>query len=277
MNKIIAKKYVSENLVKFEIKTSIAAKAINPGQYLIFRIEKTGTRIPLTVSKTNSEKETITVYIHVTDINTKQLADLNVGNKLFEIDGPFGHPIKIENFGTVLCVGRGLGVAPLLPIITSLKAAGNRVVTMLSAQTKEGIVLEPEIRAVSDDVLILTEDGSWGDKGTIISEMRKMLTYTTIKQVFAIGSAKTIKESCSLTRKYNIPTQAILYSGNTTEGRLKGIFRVSICCAGKSVCIDGENFNAYYNDFEEMAKRFNSNDLEENHCLEVMHELNIPV
>jgi glutamate synthase (NADPH/NADH) small chain len=277
MNKIIAKKYVSENLVKLEIKTSIAASEIKPGQYLIFRIEETGPRIPLSTSKTDIEKETLTVFVPITDISTRKLANLNVGSQLFGIDGPFGYPMKMENFGTVLCVCRGLGIAPILPALTSLRASGNRVVTIMSAQTKEGIILEPEIRAVSDDVLVLTEDGSWGDKGTICQEMRKILTYSNIKHVFVTGSAQTIKESCSLTRKYNIPTQAILYSGKPDESGLNGVFRVSICCNGKSVCVDGDNFNAYYNDFEELVKRFGYSEVAENQSIVVSHEENIPV
>jgi glutamate synthase (NADPH) small chain len=274
MNKIIAKKHLSDNIVKFEIRTSISAKEIKPGQYVICRVDEAGPRIPLTVLKTNTEKETITVFVHITDVDTYQLASLTTGNTIFGIDGPFGYLLKIESFGTVLCVCRGLGIVPILPVLSTLRDAGNRVITIISAQTKEGIVLEPEIRAVSDDVLILTEDGTWGDKGSICQEMRKMLTYTKINQVFAIGSAKMIKESCSLTRKYNIPTQAILYSGKANEGGLNGIFRVSICCAGKSVCVDGVNFNAYYNDFEEMVRRFGDGECEELPYLEVLHEAN---
>lgn len=277
MNKIVTKKNISENLVKLEIKVSNAIREIKPGQYVVFRLGENGSRVSLTVSKVNAEKETITVYVHVIDLDTSQLACMNVGNRIFGIDGPFGVTFKVENFGSVLCVCRGLGIVPILPVLTSLRAAGNRVITIISAQTKEGIVLENEIRAASDDVLILTEDGSWGDKGLIYDEMRKMLTYSKINQVFAMGSAKMIKESFSLTRKYNIPTQAILYSGKTDEGGLNGIFWVRICHAGKSVCVDGVDFNAYYNDFDEMVQRFGCSDVEEHHCLEVLHDMSMPI
>lgn len=275
MNKIISKKYISESLVKFEIQSPISAKAIKPGQYLIFRVEESGPRIPLTVLKVNAEKETILVYVPITDVNTRQFADLIAGSIIFGIDGPFGIPVKTEYFGTVLCVSRGLGMVPLLPILTSLRASGNRVITVLSAQSKDGIMLEPEIRDASDDVIVLTEDGGCGNKGSLCQEMRKILTYSKINQVFAIGSAKTIKDTCSLTRKYNIATQAILYTGKADEGGLNGIFRVSICCAGKSVCVDGANFNAYYNDFDEMVRRFESNSSKENQSAEVLLEANI--
>lgn len=277
MNKIIAKKYITDNLVKFEIKSPVAASETKPGQYVIIRVEEDSARIPLTVSKTDSEKGTIVVFVHVNDDCTHQLANMNVGNDLFKIDGPFGYPIKIENYGAVLCVCSGLGIVPLLPVLTALRAAGNQIVTIISSPSKDGIVLESEIRAISNDVLVLTEDGSWGDKGTICQEMRKMLTYSNVKQVIVMGPAKTIKESCSLTRKHNISTQAILYSGNAGESGLNGIFRVSICCSGKSVCVDGANFNAYYNDFEEMAKRFDGNGRAENPCFEVLREVSLAV
>lgn len=275
MNKIIAKKYIHENLLKFEIKVSASIREIKPGQYVIFRIEETGSRIPLTVSKVNVEKETIQVFVPITDANTRQFADLIVGRIIFGIDGPFGTPVKTEHFGTVLCISRELGIVPLLPILTSLRASGNRVITILSAQSNDGIILEAEIREASDDVIILTEDGSCGNKGSICQEMRKILTYSKINQVFAIGSAKTIKETCSLTRKYNIATQALLYTPKAEEGGLNGLFRVSICCAGKSVCVDGANFNAYYNDFDEMVRRFESNNSQKNQTVGVMLEANL--
>jgi len=277
MNKIIAKKYLSDNLVKFEIKVSTAIREIKPGQYVIFRIEENGPGVPLTVSKVNTEKESITVFVPITDIDTRQLADINAESNLFRIDGPFGVPLKTENFGTVLCMGCGSGIVPLLPVLTSLRASGNRIVTVLSAQSKEGIVLENEIGAASDELLILTEDGSWGEKGSICHVLRKILTDSKIMQVFAFGSAKMIKESYSLTRKYNIPMQAVLYLGKVDECGLNSIFRVNICRDGKSVCVDGINLNAYYNDIEEMVRRFESKAGEENHCVEVLHEANISV
>ena len=275
MNKIVAKRNVSENLVKFEIKASGAIRAIKPGQYVIFRIDENGPRIPVTVSKVNTERETITVFVHVTDSGSQQLAAINDGNSLFGIDGPFGIPEKTENFGTILCIGRGLGIVSMLPVLNSLRVSGNKVIAVLSANSKEGIVLETEIRAVSDEVLILTEDGSLGEKGSICHALRKIQTDSAINQVFAFGSAKMIKESSSLTRRFNIPMQAVLYSGITDESGLNSIFRVNVCADGKTLCVDGVNFNAYYNSFEEMIQRFGSKSGEENQSAEVFQEANI--
>ncbi len=272
MNKIVAKRIVSEELVKFEIKASREICDIKPGQYVIFRVEENRPRIPVTVFKVNAERETITVFVLVTDIGSQQLADMKEGNSLFGIDGPFGIPVKTENFGTVMCVGRASGILSMLPILTSLRASGNQVISVLSAQSAEGIILESEIRAASGEVLILTEDGSLGEKGPICHATRKMRTDNAINQVFAFGSAKMIKESYSLTRRYNIPMQAVLYSGITDESGLNSIFRVSLCSDGKSLCVDGVNFNAYYNSFEEMIQRFGSKAAKVNPCAEVFQE-----
>ncbi len=275
MSKIVAKRSVSESVVKFEIKASGAIKEIKPGQYVILRIEESGLRIPVTVSKVNTERETITVFVYATDVGTQKLANMNEGNSLFCIDGPFGIPVETGNFGTVLCVGRGLGIIAMLPILSSLRTSGNRVIAVLPAPSKEGILLENEIRAISDEVIILTEDGSWGEKGLICHAARALNAESKINQVFAFGSAKTIKETNSLTRKYNVPMQAVLFSGKTDEGGLNSIFRVSICSDGKSLCVDGVNFNAYLNGYEELIQRFGSNAGQENHCAEVLQEANI--
>jgi NAD(P)H-flavin reductase len=274
MNKIVAKRIVSENLVKFEIKTSREINEIKPGQYVILRIEESGPRIPVTVSKVNAERETITVFALVTDNGTEQLAGMYEGTSLFSIVGPFGIPVATGNFGTVLCVGRGLGIVAMLPVLSSLRTSGNRVIAVLSAQTKEGILLENEIRAISDEVLVLTEDGSYGEKGSICHAARALQAEITINQVFAFGSAKLIKETNSLTRKYNVPMQAVLFSGKNDEGGLNSIFRVSICSDGKSLCVDGVSFNAYFNGYEELIQRFGGNSGRKNAFIEVLHEAN---
>lgn len=275
MNKIVAKRNGSENLLKLEIKASGAIRAIKPGQYVIIRVDENGPRIPLSILKVNNERETITVLVHVTNSGSQQLAAINVGNSLFGIDGPFGIPVKTENFGTVLCVGRGLGIVSMLPVLGSLRASGNRVIAVLSAQTKEDILLENEIRAISDEVIVLTEDGSWGEKGLICHAALTLKAESTINQVFAFGSAKLIKETNSLTRKYNVPMQAVLFSGKKDEGGLNSIFRVSICPNGKSLCVDGVSFNAYFNGYEELIQRFGSKSGEENQSAEVFQEANI--
>lgn len=272
MNKIIAKKNLSEDLVKFEISNEIKI-----GQYIILTIEKNETGIPFAVVKTDSEKETITVIVYAIDDYTRRLAELNSGNEIFRIDGPFGYPAQIENFGTVLCIGRGSGIVPLLPILISLRAAGNDIITILSAQTRAGIIHEKEIKAISDEVITITDDGNSGAKGSVCQVIGQILRNNKINQVFVIGSATTIKSTCSHTTKYDIPTQAILYLNKSDQKSGHGIFRVSICGTVKAVCVDGYNFNAYYPNFEEMIRRFGSGDFEMHSSINRTIEASIPV
>ncbi len=256
MNKIIAKKSLSEGLVKVEISTPIAVSEIKPGRYMLLFVEKDEPGIPVAVVKTNPEKETVTVLVHVSDKYTQRLAELNSGSELFAVTGPFGYPLPIENFGTVLCVSRGPGIVMLLPVLASLHAAGNRIITILSAQTQEGILLQNEISAVSDVVIASTDIESSGEKGSVCQAITQTLRTNKIDQVFVIGSATTIKNTCVHAIKYNIPTQAILYINKTAQKTGHGIYKVSVSGTSRAVCVDGYDFNAWYPNLEEMIKRF---------------------
>ena len=248
-----------------------------PGQYSLLRTEKSSAEIILPVLTSDKERGTITLAVQVTNDNTRQLANLNIGNEIYEIDGPYGKQLKIENFGTVLCIGRGQGIVFSYPILASLRAAGNRIVTVLSAQTKDRIVFETEIRSISDEVIILTDDGSYGEKDPFCHVVDKLIRSNKLDQVYTIGCAKTVKETFSLAQKYNIPTLAILHLAKASEHGLSGIFNVNICGSAKSVCVDGLNFNAYYPNFEEMIKRFGSEYPESVFMPEVSNKANIPV
>jgi NAD(P)H-flavin reductase len=256
MNKIIAKKNFSEDLVKLEIRTSVAANDIKPGRYVQLIVEQDEPGIPVSVVKTSPEKETLTVLVHVADKYSRKLAELNPGHEIYGIKGPFGYPLTIENFGTVLCVSRGPAIVLLLPVLASLHAAGNRIITILSAQTKDGILLEDEINAVSDEVIAITDNEISGEKGSVCQTIIQTLRINKINQVFAIGSATTIKNTCVHAIKYNIPTQAILYVSKITQKTGHGIYKVTVSGTSRAVCVDGFDFNAWYPNFEEMIKRF---------------------
>jgi glutamate synthase (NADPH/NADH) small chain len=277
MDKIIGKRTVSESFVRFEIKSPIAEKVISPGQYIVLRTEKGSAEIILPVLKSDKERGTVVLGVQVTSGSTLQLANLTVGNEIYGIDGPFGKPLKIENFGTVLCIGRGQGIAFSYPVLASLRAAGNRVVAVLSARTKDLVVLEAEIRAISDEVIILTDDGSYGGQDPFCSVVGKIIRNNQFGQVYTIGCAKTVKETFAVAQKQNIATQAILHLGKSGENRLNGIFNVNICGSAKAVCVDGLNFNAYYTNFEEMAKRFGNECPESVFMQGVSNKVNIPV
>ncbi|HZL12100.1 MAG TPA: hypothetical protein VFC65_19115 [Prolixibacteraceae bacterium] len=277
MNRIISNTRVSENLLKFEVRTSIAVNEIKAGQYVILKLEKNEPGISLPVYKTNKEKETITGFVYVTDDSAKRLAKLNPGNSIFGIDGPFGYPVLIGNSGTVICVARGPGIVLLLPVLTSLRSAGNRIITILSAQAKEDILLEEKIKAVSDEMITINEGGSCKENVSICQVMGQILKDNRIDQVFAFGSAKIIKQTFSQSSRYDIQKQGVLFWGPTDEDGIYGIFRVRMCGSGKEICVDGFNFNAYYPNFDEMVRRFGSGELEMGSRSNISGKVNIPV
>jgi len=274
MNKIVAKKTFSELVTKFEIRTSIALTEISIGQYILLTVAENEPGIAVGVVKTNPEKETITVLVYANNYYSGRLAELNPGSELFAIEGPYGYPVPIEKFGTVLCVSRGQGAVLLFPVLNWLHLAGNRIITIMSAQTREGIILESEIKMLSDEVITITDDGSYGEKIPLCQVMTKVMKNSKINQVVAVGSATTIKVSCAHTTKYNIPVQATLYLTNPGRNMGHGIFKVSSCGTAKSVCVDGYNFNAWYTCFEEMIKRF-GNEEEIPIKISPAHEVNI--
>lgn len=273
MNRIIARKIVSASNVKFEISTSIPVNEIQPGQYVILRMGQHETGFALPVLQTNSEKQTISVMVSVNDDLTAQLADLPAGSTQVEVEGPFGYGANIEKFGTVLCIGRASGLLSLLPVQTALRAAGNQVITVLSASSKEEIMLLNEISAVSHEVILHTDEGSCGEKGSICQVMGQALKNNRIQQVFVTGPAKTIKEACLITAKHNIQTQAVLYSGKPVRNGFHGIFRVSICGNARSVCVDGFNFNGWYANFDDMIKRFAGADAQLQEKVNILHQM----
>jgi len=276
MNRILSKKYISDDLVKFEISTTMPLKTINPGQYIILKLKSIEVGYPLPVIKTNVEKETITLIVLVTDVCNRPLADLDAGSTHFEIDGPFGYPAQIQNYGTVLCIGRCSGIIPLLPVLNALRQDGNQVISVLSAPSKEGIILHKEINATSDEVIIITDDGTYGGKRNISQVLGQTLRSNPINQVIVMGSSFIIKETCSLTTKYNIQTQAGMYMEKPMQNGVHGIFKVSICGNAKSVCVDGFNFNAWYANFDEMLNRFGEGNLEIQSKVKVLNQTTVP-
>jgi NAD(P)H-flavin reductase len=208
------------------------------------------------VLKTNAEKETVSVLVYAADKYSKRLADLNSGSEIFAVNGPFGYPLPVENFGTVLCVSRGLGVVMLLPVLAALHAAGNQIITILSAQIPEGILLKNEINAVSNEVITITDKEINGEKGSLCQAITQTIRNNKIEQVYVIGSATTIKNVCVHTIKHNIPTRSILYISKSSPRTGHGIYKVSLTNGSRAVCVDGYDYNAWFPNLEEMIKRF---------------------
>lgn len=255
MNKIIRKEQFSENVFLFEIEAPLIAKSRKAGNFIILRVDKNGERIPLTIADANTKKGTITIVVQRVGLSSFKLCSLNEGDTIADVVGPLGNPTHIENFGTVVCAGGGVGVAPMLPIIKALKAAGNRVLSVIAGRTKELVILENEVRACSDELIIMTDDGSYGEKGVVTIGIEKLINQEHVDKVFAIGPPIMMKFCCLLTQKYNIPTDVSLNTIMVDGTGMCGACRLTIGDKTKFVCIDGPEFDGALVDWDEMLKR----------------------
>jgi ferredoxin--NADP+ reductase len=263
MNRIVARENLSENVVKLEIESPLISRKRKAGHFVIIKIGEKGERIPLTISSSNAEKGTITLIIQKVGTTSHKVAALNEGDEITDIVGPLGHATKIENLGTILCAGGGVGIAPLLPIVEEMHKAGNRIISVLGARSKDLIILEKEIRAVSDEVIIMTDDGSHGNKGLITQGMEEVIRKEKIDMAVTIGPAIMMKFCSKLTLKYNIPTIASLNTIMVDGTGMCGACRVTVGGKTKFVCVDGPEFNAHDVDFDELLMRLDGYKAEE--------------
>ncbi|OKZ28002.1 MAG: glutamate synthase (NADPH), homotetrameric [Prevotella sp. AG:487_50_53] len=255
MNKIIRKEQFSENVFLFEIEAPLIAKSRKAGNFIIIRVDKNGERIPLTIADADVNKGTITIVVQRVGLSSQKLCGLNEGDVIADVVGPLGNPTHIENFGTVVCAGGGVGVAPMLPIIRALKAAGNRVLSVIAGRNKDLIILENEVRASSDELIIMTDDGSYGEKGVVTVGIETFIKQEHVDKVFAIGPPVMMKFCCMLTQKYNIPTDVSLNTIMVDGTGMCGACRLTIGGKTKFVCIDGPEFDGALVDWDEMLKR----------------------
>ena len=255
MNKIIKKVQFSEKVFLFEIEAPLIAKSRKAGNFVIVRVGENGERMPLTIADADIEKGTITIVVQEVGLSSTKLCNLIEGDFITDVVGPLGNPTHIEKFGTVICAGGGVGVAPMLPIINALKAAGNRVLSVLAGRNKDLIILEDEVRKNSDEVIIMTDDGSAGEKGVVTIGIEKLIQQEHIDKVFAIGPPIMMKFCCLLTQKYNIPTDVSLNTIMVDGTGMCGACRLTIGGKTKFVCIDGPEFDGALVDWDEMFKR----------------------
>ncbi len=255
MNKIIRKEQFSENVFLFEVEAPLIAKSRKAGNFVIVRIGENGERMPLTIADADTEKGTITMVVQKVGLSSIKMCNLNVGDYITDVVGPLGNPTDIKKFGTVICAGGGVGVAPMLPIIKALKAAGNRVLSVIAGRNKDLIILENEVRENSDETIIMTDDGSYGEKGVVTIGIEKLINQEHIDKVFAIGPPIMMKFCCLLTKKYNIPTDVSLNTIMVDGTGMCGACRLTIGGKTKFVCIDGPEFDGALVDWDEMFKR----------------------
>lgn len=258
MNKILTKEHFSERVVCLTVEAPLIARSRRPGHFVIVIPDEKGERIPLTIADSDTERGSITLVVQAVGESTAKICALEPGQYLHDVVGPLGQATKIEKRGTVVCCGGGVGVAPLLPIIRAMKEAGNRVVSVLAARTRDLIILEKQVAEYSDEVIIMTDDGSDGRKGLVTDGVESVIQREHVDLVVTIGPAIMMKFVSLLTKKYDIPTVASLNTIMVDGTGMCGACRVTIDGTMKFVCVDGPEFDAHKVDFDEMLMRLRS-------------------
>jgi ferredoxin--NADP+ reductase len=266
--KILVKEQLSENVFKMILDGPKIAQKRKAGQFVVLRIHEEGERVPLTIADADPNKGTITIIFQVVGKSTGHLADLNVGDDLLDLVGPLGKPTHIEKVGTVACIGGGVGIAPVYPITQALKNAGNYVISIIGARTKDLLIMEDEMKAVSDEFVVATDDGSYGFHGFVSQalENKYLMTGKKINEVVAIGPVPMMRAVCDTTKKYNVPTVVSLNSIMVDATGMCGACRVSVGGKTRFVCVDGPEFDGHQVDFRELMDRQRIYLTEEKEC-----------
>lgn len=260
---VLNKRFFSENVAELIIEAPLIARSRRAGHFVIVRVDKQSERMPLTIADADPEKGTITLVVQRIGVSSAKLCALNVGDELADLVGPLGRATHIENYGTVVCACGGVGAAPMLPIAEALKAAGNRVITVLAARTANLIILKEQLSRFSDEVIIMTDDGSMGQKGLVTQGIEQVIQREKVDKCITIGPAIMMKFVALITQKYNVPTEASLNTIMVDGTGMCGACRVSVGGKTRFVCVDGPEFDAHQVDFDEMLSRLRSYKAEE--------------
>jgi NAD(P)H-flavin reductase len=258
MNKIVKKEILSENVVRFVVEAPLIAKSGKPGHFVILKVGKFGERIPLTIADSDTQNGTITLIIQQVGKSSRKICALNEGEYIDDLVGPLGKATHIERFGTVVCACGGVGTAPMYPIARAMKQAGNRVIVVLAARTKELIIMEKEMRHFAGEVVVMTDDGSYGQKGVVTHGVEQIINREKVDLCVTIGPAIMMKFVSLLTGKYKIPTVASLNTIMVDGTGMCGACRVTVDGKTRFVCVDGPEFDAHQVDFDEMMMRLNA-------------------
>jgi NAD(P)H-flavin reductase len=254
-NRIVEKEFLSDNVVRIVIENQKIANARKAGNFIILRIGEKGERIPLTIAEADTTKGTITLIVQTVGVSSTKLANLEPGDCITDLVGPLGKPTEIENKGTILAAGGGVGIAPLLPIVEAFKKAGNRVITVLAARNEDLIILKDKMAKWSDEIIVMTDDGSSGKKGLVTEGMEEVFNRESVDECIVIGPAIMMKFAALTAKKYNVPTQASLNSIMVDGTGMCGACRVTVGGKTKFTCVDGPEFDAHKIDFDEMLMR----------------------
>lgn len=252
---IVKKEPLSQHITLFEIEAGDIAKKAMPGNFIILKTHEEGERIPLTIADFDRKRGTITIVFQKVGATTIRLGALEAGACISDISGPHGAPSHIENFGKVVCIGGGVGIAPVYPITRALREAGNSVISILGARSKDLLFWEEKMGGVSDKLIITTDDGSYGIRGLITAPLEELLEHEKIDLVVAIGPVVMMKAVCKTTEKYNVKTTVSLNPIMIDATGMCGGCRVEVGGETKFCCVDGPEFDGHQVDFDLLMKR----------------------
>lgn len=255
MFKILKKEELSDVVTLFEFEAKDIAKKAKAGNFFVLKIHEQGERVPLTIADFDREKGTLTTVFQKVGKTTYHLGTLNEGDFISDVIGPLGMPSDIENFGKVICVGGGVGIAPIYPITRALKEAGNTIISIIGARTKNLIFWEDKMRKVSDELIITTDDGSYGRKAVVTVPLDEILSKDKVDLVVAIGPAIMMKFVCKTTEKYNVKTIVSLNSIMVDATGMCGACRIGVGGETKFACVDGPEFDGHKVDFDLLMAR----------------------
>lgn len=256
LNEVIENTKLSDIVVRMVIEAPDIADTRKAGQFVVLMIDEKGERIPLTIVDSDAAKGTLAIIYQVVGKTTAQLAEMRAGDRLFSVLGPLGRPTEIENFGTVVSVGGGVGIGVAYPITKALKEAGNKVISIIGARTKNILILEEELKAISDKLLISTDDGSYGHHGFVSDILQNLITSgEKIDRVYAIGPVPMMRVVCEVTRPHKIPTVVSLNPIMVDATGMCGACRVAVGGKTQFACVDGPEFDGHEVDFALLATR----------------------
>jgi ferredoxin--NADP+ reductase len=255
MNRIVDREQLSAHVVKLEVEAPLIARSRKAGHFVIVKLGEKGERIPLTIAGADPDKGTITLVVQAVGHSSGKICALRQGDAITDLVGPLGQATHIEKVGTVICAGGGVGIAPLTPITEAFHQAGNRVIAVLAARTKDLIIMEEQMRAHSDEVIIMTDDGSYGTKGLVTQGVESVILREKADLCVTIGPAVMMKFVAALTKRYEIPTLASLNTIMVDGTGMCGACRVTVGGKTRFVCVDGPEFDAHQVDFDEMILR----------------------
>jgi ferredoxin--NADP+ reductase len=258
VNRIVEKKEIAPAIISMKVEAPLVAKKARAGQFIILMTDERGERIPLTIADWDREKGIVHTVFEVVGTTTEKLSRMKEGDELFSLVGPLGKPSEIKKYGTVVAVGGGTGIASVYPIARELNDAGNRVIAIIGARTGDSLIMEEEMRKVSTEVLITTDDGSYGRKGFVTDALKEVLSVENdVKKVWAVGPAVMMKAVCDVTRPYNLETIVSLNAIMVDGTGMCGTCRVTVGGRTRFTCVDGPEFNGHLVDWQEFINRLN--------------------